>query len=137
MSGWPASVLIVDDDEDVGDAVATALGDHSIGVLRAFDGEQALRLLRTGAMPCAIILDWSMPRLDGDGFLAARASSEALSRIPVFVTSGSRVPCGDPRSQCFLPKPIQLDDLLEVVRSVCARHCHHAARASCPRMVAV
>jgi FixJ family two-component response regulator len=25
MSGWPASVLIVDDDEDVGDAVATVL----------------------------------------------------------------------------------------------------------------
>ena len=40
-------------------------------------------------LPCVIVLDLSMPMMDGHGFLKLRASDPLLSDIPVVVSSSN------------------------------------------------
>src|SRR4051812_20813559 len=58
-------VLIVDDDEDVREAVRDLVGMKGYRVEEARDGEQALALLERTEVPCIILLDLVMPVMDG------------------------------------------------------------------------
>ncbi len=57
-------VLIVEDDKNTSNLVATYLQKEGFKTLAAFDGEQALLLARRNN-PCFVILDVMLPRLDG------------------------------------------------------------------------
>lgn len=54
-----ATVLIVDDDPEIREALADAL--EGRGYTVAGDGAEALDLLRKSAAPCLIVLDLMMP----------------------------------------------------------------------------
>ena len=132
MSGRPLLVLVADDDGDVRDALAHVLEEEGMRVALAADGQHALeRLAEEREIPCAVLLDWVMPRTDGESFLRARAASESLARIPVFVMSATHSPAGDPRIQGFLPKPFAVEALLPALRAVCDEHCPAPRRAAC------
>jgi CheY-like chemotaxis protein len=122
-------VLVADDDDDIRTTLRDALHLEGHSVVLARDGEEALALLHAGALPCAIVLDWLMPTMGGDAFLAAREQSPDLRAIPVFIVSASRASKGDPRVQGFLPKPFELGALLDLLGSVCSESC---ARRDCP-----
>lgn len=126
----PRVVLIVDDDEGVRDALAELLAAPGRELLLARDGEEALALAHRAGRPCLVLLDWVMPRADGAAFLAGRDASGALAHVPVFVTSGTHRPEGDPRVQGVLGKPVDLDELRRAVAAACERHCDRAA--TCP-----
>jgi CheY-like chemotaxis protein len=116
-------VLVADDEAPLREAMSELLESEGHRVVSAADGQQALECAGGGARPCAILLDWMMPTLDGEGFLEARAASAALSNIPVFVLSASRHPIRDGRIQGFLQKPFAIEDLLKLLGEVCERHC--------------
>ncbi|MFL5274457.1 MAG: response regulator [Anaeromyxobacteraceae bacterium] len=124
-------MLVADDDEDLREALAQILDAHCIRVVLAADGQHALDHLAQGVSPCAILLDWMMPRVDGEAFLTARAESAFLSSIPVFVISASHRPTGDPRIHGFLSKPFDIEDLLPMLRGVCGEHCPAARKQTC------
>jgi CheY-like chemotaxis protein len=58
------SILIADDNDDVVESLAMLLEIHGYEVLKAYDGLQAVAVAEHGH-PEAVLLDLSMPRLDG------------------------------------------------------------------------
>jgi DNA-binding response OmpR family regulator len=115
----PLRVLIVDDDCDVRETLVDALSPQ-FEVVGAHNG--AAGLAAAPARFDVILLDLSMPVLDGTGF--KRALDRQGVQVPVIVMSGERD--GPSRSAQigaadFLPKPVEPDALLQSILSVCSR----------------
>lgn len=106
-------VLVVDDTAEMRAAVTTVLEAAGIAVVCAENGQQALSCLRTGPAPAFIILDLSMPMMDGYGFRAAQLADLTLSRIPAIVMSGDKhIDRAKLAPQGILKKPFDADELL-------------------------
>jgi CheY-like chemotaxis protein len=73
--------------------------------------------------PCLIILDLMMPKMDGRTFRHKQLERAAVAEIPVVVISAYRdveQNARDLRAVNWLPKPLNLPALLQVVREACA-----------------
>ena len=80
-------VLVVDDDEQVGEFLASRLRKLGIEVLYAPNAGRALRLA-AGQYPSVVVTDYHMPE-GGAGFLISRLrSNPATAETPVIVLSG-------------------------------------------------
>ena len=121
-AGGGASVLVVEDEAALGDAVSEALGDAGFAVRLASDGVEALERLREG--PCDLIVcDLKMPRLDGQAFYRRlEAEHPTMRRRVLFVTgdvAGTEAERFLEETGCrWLPKPFRLKDLLRVASEV-------------------
>lgn len=113
------SILIVDDDEDVRDALRDALQFEGLSVEVAHNGQEAVERLRVqGHAPWLVLLDLTMPVMDGRTFLGVRARDAALASIPVIVlTAGSD--CREVEAtqdiSCCLPKTVLLPELMAAI----------------------
>jgi two-component system, chemotaxis family, chemotaxis protein CheY len=107
-------VLIVEDDACIREALAECVASMGVEVATARDGEDGLMSLRSAARPDAILLDLSMPRLDGHGFLSALRDDPVVATIPVVAMTafneGPRLPV-----YAFLKKPFDLDELAKIL----------------------
>lgn len=108
------SVLVVDDERDIREAVSEVLADEGYQVLDAGDGAEALSKVREHH-PDVILLDLMMPRMNGWEFRAAQKDDPELSRIPVIVISALGKVAGLDAAE-FIQKPFELDQLLTAVR---------------------
>jgi signal transduction histidine kinase len=117
--GELASVLVIDDDVDVREALVELLVDRGYSVLTASNGLEALNLLASLAEPpSSIVLDLMMPLLDGYGVLEALQKNPKLTHIPVTVVSAAH---GVERARlshasAVLSKPIEVERLLRTLR---------------------
>ena len=109
------TILLVDDSSAVRETVSEVLGAEGYRVLEAENGRQALELLRKGPEPGLILLDLMMPVMDGWQFLKERATSAALSEIPVIVLSATADDELLAGTCAFLQKPMRLEVLLEAL----------------------
>jgi DNA-binding response OmpR family regulator len=82
--GRAPRVLVADDDEDILSLVAFRLERSGFEVLKAIDGEEALRLA-IEEIPDLAILDVMMPRLDGYEVTRQMRANEKTRRIPVIL----------------------------------------------------
>ncbi len=122
------NVLIVEDDPDVREMLATLLATEGFHAVPAEDGLEALHLLRTVRhrapdAPCLILLDLKMPRLGGDEFRRAQLDDPIVANVPVAVMSGAtdaEQRALDLGAVATVTKPIDFDLLLDVVRRYCA-----------------
>jgi len=80
------TVLVVDDEPDVRNYLASILRDARFNVLTAADGEEALEIVRRDR-PDFISLDLVMPRKSGQKVLYELRRDKALSRIPVLIVT--------------------------------------------------
>lgn len=80
-------VLVVEDDLWVRDMLREVLENEGYEVTPAANGREALALLRGPARAQVILLDLSMPVMDGWQFRDEQCSDPALSHIPVVVVS--------------------------------------------------
>lgn len=82
-------VLVVDDDNDVRDVLETSLTAAGYDVRQAQDGVEAFELMAAW-LPDLMVLDISMPRMDG-WEVASKVSTDAkLSAVPLlFLTAHS------------------------------------------------
>lgn len=79
-------VLVVDDDADIVDAVAETLStDHD--VLTALNGEEAIEIANR-ERPDVILLDVSMPKMDGYRVARALRCHEDTRDIPIIMLTG-------------------------------------------------
>lgn len=79
-------VLVVDDDPAIRLVCATSLGLDGYDVIEAANGQEAIDLAFTGAAD-VILLDISMPVLDGFGVAAALRADKRTRALPfVFLT---------------------------------------------------
>ncbi|MBZ0235046.1 MAG: PAS domain S-box protein [Deltaproteobacteria bacterium] len=113
-------VLVVEDDPEVRTALRETLERAGYQVTTAANGADALAYLHREAPPFLIILDLSMPIMDGWAFLSERNRDPDLRSIPVIVVSGQR----DVEDRIaaarasYVPKPIQARRLIETVAHV-------------------
>lgn len=119
-------VLLIEDDFAIRETVADVLESEGFAVTCAANGAEALSRLGDGSRrPAVILLDLMMPVMDGWSFRTAQRSDPRFASIPVVVVSTGAgaegtLPSLDPAG--FLPKPFDLDRLLEVVGRYCTRH---------------
>src|SRR5947207_15906003 len=94
MSTATGNVLIVEDDPDVREMLATLLSMEGFYAVGAADGLEALHLLRTVRhrapdAPCLVLLDLKMPRLGGNEFRRAQLGDPTVANVPIAVMSGA------------------------------------------------
>ncbi|MBI5466084.1 MAG: response regulator [Candidatus Kerfeldbacteria bacterium] len=77
-------VLIVEDDQMLGDMYSSKFQADGFTVLRASDGAEGLKLAQA-ERPDAILLDVIMPKLDGFATLQQLKADKALAKIPVIM----------------------------------------------------
>jgi len=110
-------VLIADDDSDIRESLADVLHRMGYEVATVSDGKEALEFL-ADTTPCLLLLDLMMPRVDGWQVTAKMHADPALADIPICViTAGTDRP--PPELADVLRKPIELRELLDVVRAHC------------------
>ncbi|HET6610771.1 MAG TPA: response regulator [Kofleriaceae bacterium] len=115
-------VLIVDDDAAIREVLSLILTAEGYRVEAAKSGIEALSHLTGGHRPCLMLLDLRMPEMDGWELRRAQLEVPEWASIPVVVLSGDR----DARevaeamnAQGYLLKPVELDDVLSIVRQYC------------------
>ncbi len=84
--GMRGVVLVIDDDPAQRDLMTRFLGREGFGVVTAADGYAGLHLARS-ERPQAILLDVTMPGLDGWSVLSALKADPAVSAIPVVMVT--------------------------------------------------
>jgi two-component system, chemotaxis family, chemotaxis protein CheY len=115
----PSTVLVVDDDPDILEALSEILEAEGFEIRRARNGKEALDRLEPDA-PQLILLDLMMPVMDGWEFAQRmRQRPPEIARIPIIVLSADRnvgSKAADLGAVGHLAKPFELNDLLELVR---------------------
>jgi CheY-like chemotaxis protein len=117
-------VLLIDDDKDTRETVASILEDEGFKVATAVHGEQAFTQLREGPPPRLILLDLVMPVMDGKLFLSRMLDIPRLASVPVVIISGSGnvdQAATSLKVAGALAKPIELDQLLGTVSRCISR----------------
>lgn len=109
----PATVLVVDDDEDAVDTMREILSEEGHVVLCASNGRQALELVHE-RHPNLVLLDLNMPELDGRGFIDAVRRETSLPPMRIIVLSGAEDTSGL-ESWEVVHKPLRLDTLLGLI----------------------
>jgi len=115
------TILCVDDDRNLCQILAKALGEEGYEVVTAFDGDEALAAVEKST-PDLIVLDLILPRRDGfDVVSAIRALDGPVAKSRVVILSGcSPTPAYRERAAAldvseFLTKPVPLAQLVETV----------------------
>ncbi len=131
QSGLPGStasrgtVLVVDDDETIRGFANRALAAAGYAVVSAVDGEDALNKLRRDPVNFdAVLLDLSMPKLDGEDTLMALRM--LAPNLPVILTSGYSEQTVAQRFvgrglADFLPKPFVSEALVSSINAAVSR----------------
>ena len=112
-------LLLVDDSEAVLAFERAALSGHYV-VTTAANGREALEKV-AAVRPAAMLLDLSMPEMDGDEVLAHMQRDAELRRVPVIIISTEKQraeACVKNGARAYLPKPIRAQDLLPLVGRV-------------------
>jgi CheY-like chemotaxis protein len=122
--GCNRTVLVVEDDRDVREAIVEVLTDSDYEALRASNGAEALARLRAGPVrPCVILLDIMMPTMDGWQFRTEQQADPSMMDIPVVVLSAGAdavEAAAKMAAAGYLKKPVALERLLGVVKQFCA-----------------
>ena len=110
-------VLVVDDDDALRQIIAATLRDEGYRPETARDGVEALD--RVAAEPPALILlDWTMPRLDGAAFATALRQRHPELDVPIVVMTAGGVSherAASIGAEGFISKPFELAALVDRV----------------------
>ncbi|OGW81399.1 MAG: hypothetical protein A3G33_00940 [Omnitrophica bacterium RIFCSPLOWO2_12_FULL_44_17] len=116
-------ILVVDDEEDIREMLKSMLSDTGYDVILASDGKDALRKVYL-MKPDLILLDISMPEIDGSEVCFELKKKEATKQIPVIIMTamsdkdgqfaGMRMIGGYPT----FAKPFDWEELLGTIREI-------------------
>ena len=118
-------VLVIDDEEDYRIIIEDVLRSAGMDVRLARDGEDGLRMLKE--KPAEIVLvDWMMPKLDGEHFCRAMRAEPKLKDLPVIMLTVKQT--ADEELEAlhfgvddFVVKPFKAPELLARVRAALRR----------------
>jgi CheY-like chemotaxis protein len=116
------SILVVEDNDDSREFVSEFLTANGFLVKGAANGKVALEEIeRSGGRLALILLDLSMPVMDGWTFLRHRQQDARLNEIPVVVMTGEGFPMV-PDVGAVLIKPLDLGALLLLIKRLVLKH---------------
>lgn len=114
------SILVIEDDHDIRVALRSVLENAGYFVFSAANGENGFATLSRIKPPSLILLDWNMPILNGESFLAEKMKDKSVAHVPtVIISRGTNgvVPNGAVE---VLRDPLNFGDLFDVVKKYCA-----------------
>ncbi len=114
------SILVVEDDEDIRNAIIEVLEAEGYDTEYAGNGKEALDKITSMGKPCLVLLDMMMPIMNGRQFLDEVMKDAKLAPLPVLIVSAIADKVNPEGSVGILKKPIDLDVILKVVSQYCS-----------------
>jgi len=120
-------ILLVEDDEVDTMTVQRAFKDLKVTneLVHRINGEEALKYLRAedSQMPCVILLDLNMPKMNGIEFLKISKEDEKLKKLPVVVLTTSKeehdiVESFELSVAGYIVKPVDYKRFVEAIRAI-------------------
>lgn len=113
------TILIVEDDEGIRDALKLILEFGGYEVETAENGKVGIERLSTIAKPCVILLDLMMPVMDGWAFADIMKKNMSFATIPIVVVTAFADKAKSVGAARIVKKPVDMDTLLGFVREYC------------------
>ena len=113
-------VLVIDDEDYVADMIATALEREGMQTHVAHNGREALAQTEHLSFDL-LIIDIMMPYMSGIELIQRLQARDQLKEVPVILMSAGARPKEQQPHVLFLPKPLDLDELLAVVADTLRR----------------
>jgi CheY-like chemotaxis protein len=123
IAGW--TVLIIEDELDNVNVVRKVMEFHGANVYAAHNGIDGLKML-TNMTPSLILLDLSMPQMDGWEVLSTLRGKIGLAQLPVIALTAHAM-SGDEESVMragfdgYIAKPIRISTLLSKIKDALER----------------
>jgi CheY-like chemotaxis protein len=116
-------VLVVDDDPLIRDVLRTILDLEGVAVTTAADGHEALGVLAGDPLPDALVLDVTMPGIDGLEVCRRSKADPRTARVPVLLLTArdmaaDRTAGADAGCDAYLTKPFSPLALIERITEI-------------------
>jgi CheY-like chemotaxis protein len=124
MKTTGSQVLVIDDEQDIRDALAEFLQDEGYTVAQAENGQRALDYLSANPHPSLILVDYMMPIMGGAEFCQKLRADPALKAIPAALISAALISDEQIKSMNLeehLHKPLEIESLLQVIEKYCLK----------------
>jgi CheY-like chemotaxis protein len=114
------TVLVADDDVRNIFSLTRALEQHKMKVLSAMDGKEALAVAEEG-MTDIVLMDMMMPEMDGFEAISRIRKNPRLRHLPIIAVTakamaGDREKCIQAGASDYISKPVDIDQLLSLLR---------------------
>lgn len=115
-------ILVADDEKDIAEIVCEMLEGEGYATVQAYDGEEALRIIR-GRRPRAAVLDIKMPGIDGLEVIRRLRQDPDLKALPIVVLTATRIireleeEFRQLEVHSWMAKPFEPDQLIAAVKS--------------------
>lgn len=113
-----STIMVVEDDDELNKAMTLLLRQNDFDVVSFHNGATALEELRCGLDVRAIVLDVTMPIMNGASFRGEQLADPALASIPLVLVT-ARTDLGPITAalqpHACLQKPVAADTLLRVL----------------------
>jgi two-component system phosphate regulon response regulator PhoB len=125
MADNAKTVLVVDDDPDARDFLATILQDNGFAATMAKDGVEAITMIEQQP-PDLVALDITMPETSGVAVYRRLKEDDQLKSIPVIIVTGISDDFKKfistrrqvPPPEGYIHKPVNHEDFLRMVREL-------------------
>ena len=120
-----ATILVVEDEPAIQQLIATSLQHAGHQVLRASDGEAALRLVRE-AVPDLILLDWMLPGMSGIQVARALRGEARTRAVPLIMLTArseeqDKITGLETGADDYITKPFSPRELAARIKAVLRR----------------
>ncbi len=116
----PKKILVVDDNLDSRELVIKILKNKGLQLVEAVDGEDAIKKV-AAEMPDLILMDISLPKIDGYEVTRRLKSDRAFAAIPIIALTahamkGDREKAMAAGCDDYISKPINVHDLYDRIK---------------------
>jgi phosphate regulon transcriptional regulator PhoB len=118
-------ILVTDDEKDIVDLISYNLAKEGFSIIKAYDGEEALRLVKL-QKPDLLILDLMLPRMSGIDVCKAVRNNPDVANLPIIMVTakddetdkiiGLEIGADD-----YITKPFSIKELVARVRAILRR----------------
>jgi DNA-binding response OmpR family regulator len=112
------NVLVVEDDQMIGQGIKQILESEGFNVILATDGLQGIVALIQNR-PDLVLLDLILPGMNGWQFIDIQRSLRDYREIPIVICSAMLESAKSIQPTAILSKPFHIDDLVEKVKKNC------------------
>lgn len=118
-------ILLVDDDPDILDVLEITLSEENYEILKATDGEEALRIIKAKPLDL-VLLDYSIPKINGQQVCREVKKDILLRHLPIIMVTArgeisDKIGGIDSGADDYVVKPFEPKELSARIRMVLRR----------------